>query len=366
MPMEQTTANPILTELPRFEAPYESTAVYGRPARTPWKIPRINLILLLLTLFTTTMGGADSTGVGLWILQPLSTLANFPSGLLFSIPLMTILFAHEMGHYLTARRYGVESTLPYFIPAPIFIGTFGAFIRMRTPPRTRRAMFDIGAAGPWAGFILALAATVVGLKLSKVTPLDSSIGGIELGNSMLFWGLSRSILGVDPNAVEIVLHPLAWAGWVGLLVTALNLMPVGQLDGGHVVYSLLGARWHRLISRFFTLGILLMAAVPLGANLIFHMNVKFWSGWLVWFVLVFVLGLGHPSTYDSDTGLTRSRRIAAWATILVFIVTFSPVPLSFKEPTEQPPPSTPSHNMIDVSIHPPPSVIAPNGSVIRI
>ena len=363
--MEQSTANPILTELPRFEAPHESTIAYGQPARTPWKIPRLNLVLLLITLFTTTMGGADSSG-GLWILQPLSTLANFPWGFLFSVPLMTILLAHEMGHYLTARRYGVESTLPYFLPAPIFIGTFGAFIRMRTPPRTRRAMFDIGAAGPWAGFIFALAATAVGLKLSKVTPLDSSAGGIELGNSMLFWGLSRGILGVDPNSVEIVLHPLAFAGWVGLLVTALNLMPVGQLDGGHVIYSLLGGRWHRVISRLFTLGILLMAVVPLGANLIFHMNVKFYSGWLVWFVLVFVLGLGHPSTYDAETGLPRSRRIAAWATILVFVLTFSPVPLSVKDATDQPPPTTPSHHMIDVSIHPPLSVIAPNRSVIRI
>jgi membrane-associated protease RseP (regulator of RpoE activity) len=285
---------------------------------------------------------------------------------LFSIPLIAILLSHEMGHYLTSRRYGVESTLPYFIPAPLFIGTFGAFIRMRTPPRTRRAMFDIGAAGPWAGFIFALAAMVVGLKLSKVSPLNSTAGGFEFGNSILSLGLARAVLGVDLNAVDVVLHPLAFAGWVGLLVTALNLMPVGQLDGGHVVYSLLGARWHRMISRLFTFAILLMGAVPLGANLIFHMNVKFWSGWLVWFVLVFVLGLGHPSTYDADTPLPPSRKLGAWATILLFVVTFSPVPLSFSEATDQPPPTTPSHNMIDVSIHPPPSVIAPSGSVLRI
>jgi membrane-associated protease RseP (regulator of RpoE activity) len=232
-------------------------------------------------------------------------------------------------------RYGVDSSLPYFIPAPFpsvfFVGTFGAFIRMRTPPRTRREMFDIGAAGPWAGFVVAVVATVIGLMRSQVTPLDTSQGGVFLGNSMLFWGISRVVLGVDPNSVNVTVHPIAVAGWIGLLVTAINLLPVGQLDGGHVVYSLVGGRWHRLVSRLVWLGCGLMVLVPW----LFH--ARFWGGWLVWFVLIFALGLGHPATTDTEVPLRGSRKLAAWATIVLFIITFTPVPVSLVPANALPP-----------------------------
>ena len=327
-------ASPVLTDLPRFEHQFEPVHAGERLPRPPIILPWRNVALFLLTLLTTTMAGADSAGapVALWV--PAS-LPNLVAGLSFSIPLMSILFAHEMGHFLTARRYGVDSSLPYFIPAPLpsifFIGTFGAFIRMRRPPRTRREMFDIGAAGPWAGFVVAVIATAIGLARSEVTPLDTSQGGLFLGNSMLFWGVARIVLGVDPNSVNVNVHPIALAGWIGLLVTAINLLPVGQLDGGHVVYSLLGGRWHRIVSRAAWIGCGLMVLVP------YLLHLAFWGGWLLWFVLLIGLGLGHPATTDTDMPLRGSRRIGALATIALFIVTFIPVPVSLVQPTAPPP-----------------------------
>jgi membrane-associated protease RseP (regulator of RpoE activity) len=348
-------ASPVLTEIPRFEASSGPARSLGRQIAPPFEIPRLNAVLFLLTLLTTTMAGADMAGALVSFGHPLASLVNLASGLSFSLPLMLILLAHEMGHYLTARRYGVDSSLPYFIPAPFpsifFIGTFGAFIRMKAPPRTRRAMFDIGAAGPWAGFVVALVAIIVGLTRSQVTPLDTSQGGLQLGNSLIFWSVSRVVLGVDPNNVNVNLDPIAFAGWIGLFVTTLNLLPVGQLDGGHVVYSLFGGNWHRRVSRLFTLGTLLMVVVPVGSNFLFHTSITFWGGWLLWFAIVIFLGLGHPSTVDAESGLAGGRKLAAWATIALFIGTFSPVPAWFAPPSGEPPPDR--GNQISVMRHVP-------------
>jgi membrane-associated protease RseP (regulator of RpoE activity) len=329
--------SPILNDIRRFEGPKESIDTW-RPAPAPLNIPRTNMVLFLLTLLTTTMAGADAVGAFVTLRAPFQSLINLGAGLSFSIPLMAILLAHEMGHFLTARRHGVDATLPYFIPAPFpsvfFVGTFGAFIRMKTPPRTRRAMFEIGAAGPWAGFAIALLAVIIGLKLSTISPLDNSAGGLNLGNSIIFWSVSRAVLGVDPNTVNVNLHPIAFAGWLGLFVTTLNLLPVGQLDGGHVVYSLLGGRLHRIVSRLSWAGCALMVVVP------YALGYDFWFGWLIWFGLVFFLGLGHPSTTDAYTPLSGSRRLMAWATVALFIGTFSPVPISIVPPGSEgrPPP----------------------------
>jgi membrane-associated protease RseP (regulator of RpoE activity) len=337
--MDETSAykevSPILSDIPRFEGPLEPAETW-RPAAQPWNIPRLNLVLFLLTFLTTTMAGADTAGAFVTFGTPLrQNLINLMAGLSFSIPMMSILLAHEMGHYLTARRHGVDATLPYFLPVPLpslfIIGTFGAFIRMKSPPRTRRAMFEIGAAGPWAGFVVALLAVILGLKLSKVLPLDTTMGGLNLGNSIIFWVISRVVLGVDPNAVNVNLHPMAFAGWVGLFITTLNLLPVGQLDGGHVVYSLLGGRIHRMVSRLCWAGTALMVIVP------YALGYDFWFGWLVWFGLVFFLGLGHPATIDTHTPLSGNRRVWAWATIALFVLTFSPVPFSFVAPSPAPP-----------------------------
>jgi membrane-associated protease RseP (regulator of RpoE activity) len=327
----QKEVSPVLGEIPRYVGSGPTPAVEPVQGR---RIPPLNLALFLVTLLTTTMAGAYQAGAILSLSIPLESLVNLASGLSFSLPLMAILLAHELGHYIVARRNGVDASIPYFIPAPypslFIIGTFGAFIRMKSPPRSRRVMFDIGAAGPWAGVILSLVAVWVGLKLSEVGPLNSATGGLELGNSILFWGMSRVVLGVDPNTVNINLHPLAFAGWLGFFVTTLNLLPVGQLDGGHVVYALFGSRWHRLISRLFVLGCVLMVIVP------YALGLDFWAGWLLWVILLLFLGLGHPSTLEVQTPLSGSRRVAAWATIALFILTFSPVPLSFV-PSQQPP-----------------------------
>jgi len=339
--MDETSAynqiSPVVTEFPRHEGAAATARGY-QPQLKPFRIPPINLALFLLTLLTTTMAGADAAGASVTFGAPVQSLINLSAGLTFSIPLMLILLAHEMGHYTFARRYGVDATLPYFLPAPFpsifFIGTFGAFIRMRAPARTRRAMFDIGAAGPWGGFIVALTAIVIGLRLSTVSALDNSSGGLQLGNSIIFWTISRLVLGVDPNNVNVELHPIAFAGWLGLFVTTLNLLPVGQLDGGHVVYALFGGRWHRMISRLFAAGCLLLLVVP------WLLHMAFWPGWGLWFVLVLFLGLGHPSTIDAETPLAGPRRWTAWATVALFIVTFSPVPISFSPPQVQLPPAS--------------------------
>lgn len=267
----------------------------------------IHVVLFLATLLTTTTAGSFQAGV-----NPLDDPRLLAQGLPFSATLMTILLVHEMGHFVLSRVHGVAATPPYFIPAPPFlIGTFGAFIRMRTPTN-RRALFDVGAAGPWAGFLVAIPAVLYGLSLSDVRPLAPETGGLVLGDSMIFSSLARLALGVSPADATIVLHPIALAGWFGLFVTFLNLLPIGQLDGGHVVYALLGRR-HWWVARG-ALGVILLLAF------------RGWHGWVMWAVLVMMIGLDHPPTID-DTPLDGPRRLAAWLTVALFVATFMAVPI---------------------------------------
>jgi membrane-associated protease RseP (regulator of RpoE activity) len=268
----------------------------------------IHVVLFVTTLFTTTLAGSFQAGV-----NPIGDWSLLVHGLPFSATLMGILLVHEMGHFVMSRVHGVEATPPYFLPGPPFLtGTFGAFIRMRTPTN-RKALFDVGAAGPWAGFMVAIPAVFYGLSLSEVRPLASAAGGLELGDSLVFRWLTHLALGVAPADVTILLHPIALAGWFGLFVTFLNLLPVGQLDGGHVVYALLGRR-HRWVARLSVVVIVGLAFLG-------------WEGWMMWAILVTLLGLDHPPTID-DTPLDPARRVAAWLTIALFAITFMPVPLS--------------------------------------
>lgn len=277
------------------------------PTRSKARLRPIHVVLFLATLFTTTLAGSFQAGV-----NPLNDLRLLARGLPFSATLMGILLVHEMGHYVLSRVHGVEATPPYFIPGPPFlVGTFGAFIRMHTPTN-RRALFDVGAAGPWAGFLVAIPAVFYGLTLSEVRPLAPTDGGLMLGESLVFSWLAKLALGVAPADATILLHPVALAGWFGLFVTFLNLLPVGQLDGGHVIYALLGRR-HRWVARVAVVTIIGLAFLG-------------WQGWGLWAVLVTVLGVDHPPTMD-DTPLDPARRIAAWLTILLFAITFMPVPL---------------------------------------
>ena len=268
----------------------------------------IHVGLFLATLLTTTLAGSFQAGV-----NPLMDPRLLVHGLPFSLTLMGILLVHEMGHFVMSRFHGVAATPPYFIPGPPFlVGTFGAFIRMHTPT-SRKALFDVGAAGPWAGFVVALPAVFYGLSLSEVRPLEAASGGLVLGDSFVFAWLTRLALGVNPADATILLHPIALAGWFGLFVTFLNLLPIGQLDGGHVVYALLGPR-HRWVARIALVGIAGLAFLG-------------WQGWMLWTVLVMVLGLDHPPTVDG-TPLDPRRRVAAWLTIGLFAITFMPVPLT--------------------------------------
>lgn len=312
-----------------FPPPYAPTLPAPLPVYAPAEEPRIgsstttHLLLFLVTFATTTMAGALHVGV-----DPLSNPLGMIEGLPFSATLMLILLCHELGHYTLAAVHRVPATLPYFIPGPPFlVGTFGAFIKMHGMPRSRRALFDVGAAGPWAGFVVALPAVIIGLMWSEVRPLGGPMeGGLTLGNSLLFAGLSSTVLGVHPDDVTILLHPVALAGWFGIFVTFLNLLPVGQLDGGHVVYALFG-RAHRKIARVFFL-------VVLGLGFLG------WQGWFLWALLLgFVLRVDHPDTPDHDTPLDPFRKLAAWCTIGIFVLTFMPVPLSVLDPTPDRAPS---------------------------
>jgi membrane-associated protease RseP (regulator of RpoE activity) len=290
------------------------------PTETPVapsrRVPLLNLLLFVATFLTTSLAGAFQQGA-----NPLTEPATILQGLPFSITLLSILLCHEMGHYVLARRHGVRATLPYFIPGPPFlVGTFGAFIRMKSAPSNRRALFDVGAAGPWAGALLAIPAIMLGLSLSEVRPLNPlEGGGIVLGDSVLFSALTRLILKVSADHVNVVLHPIALAGWFGLFVTFLNLLPVGQLDGGHVTYSLFG-RTHRWISRGALVGILFL-------------GFQGWQGWFFWVVLLGFLGLDHPPTIDLALPLDPRRKMYAWGTIGLFVLTFMPVPIRV---TDQP------------------------------
>ncbi len=269
----------------------------------------VHAALFLLTLLTTTLAGADGRFAWKDILE---------SGLPFSLTLMTILIFHEMGHYAAARRFGLRATLPFFIPLPHFIspiGTLGAVIKIRSPLRERRALLWIGASGPLAGFIVSLAAVVVGMFLSEARPVpvlppDSFL--LHFGDSLLFRVIALLVIGPIAPGHDVFLSPVAWAGWIGFLVTSLNLMPIGQLDGGHIMHALLGRR--QLIAGWAGFIILLFFCF-------------FWVYWIVWIFLVLLfLRVGHPAI-DDATPLGRGERASGWLCMAILILTFIPVPV---------------------------------------
>ena len=265
--------------------------------------------LFAVTAATTTIAGALWAGV-----DPLSTPGWLASGLPFSVALLAILLCHEMGHYLMCVRHRIDASLPYFLPAPPFFvpwGTFGAFIRVRSRFGDRRALFDMGAAGPWAGFVVSLLVLVVGLRLSTVAAKPEA-AALVFGDSLLTGFLTRVLVGADPDTVFI--HPVGLAGWFGLLVTSLNLLPAGQLDGGHVLYAAVGRRTPYL-------------SVLLTAFLVW-LGLRVWSGWMFWAaVLALMTRLGHPPTLDDDRPLGLRRLVGAVGTLLLLIVTFVPEPI---------------------------------------
>jgi membrane-associated protease RseP (regulator of RpoE activity) len=270
----------------------------------------VNAFLLAATVLSVAAAGAAWEGF-----DPLSHPTVAVHGLPFALTLLTILLVHEAGHYVMCVRHGVNASLPYFVPAPPvwpLVGTFGAFIRIRSRFPNRRALFDIGAAGPWAGLVVALLATAVGLSLSTVVKSPPP-AGVELGDSLMTRLLTWLVLGVDSE--NVALHPIALAGWFGLFVTSLNLIPVGQLDGGHVLYAAFGR------TRF----------VPtLLVAFLLWLGLTGWPGWLPWaIILTTLIVLGHPTTNDDPQPLDATRFLGALATLLLFVLTFVAEPLKF-------------------------------------
>lgn len=274
----------------------------------PHKLTRIHVVLFVLTFFTTLLAGALLNGIIPWE-QPEKIYLGLP----FSLTLLLILLTHELSHYFMSRRHHVSATLPYFIPAPSIIGTFGAIIKMKPPIPDRRSLIDIGASGPIGGFIVAVIATVAGLHLSEVKPSGEIQEGIYFGSSILFSFLSDIVLNVDPDKFDVLLHPVAFAGWIGLLVTSLNLLPVGQLDGGHISYALFGEK-HALIAKI-TIPVLVV------------LGVVFWPGWLIWAVLMIIMGYKHPPVVYPYIELDRKRKLTGWISFIIFILTFTPMPV---------------------------------------
>lgn len=272
------------------------------------KVPYLNIILFILTFLSTLTVGALEEGINI-IKDPLQVYKGLP----FSVTLLGILLAHELSHYLSSRKHRVEATLPYFIPAPTLFGTFGAFIKMKSPIATRNALMDIGASGPIAGFVLSVFACVFGLFFSNVAPVGRLAGGFRLGDSLLFGWLSKLIVGPVPADFDVVLNPIAFAGWIGFFVTSLNLIPVGQLDGGHIAYALLGER-HANVSK-----VLIGVLVLLGFFV--------WEGWMVWAVLLIILGFRHPPIMYSTIPLDPKRKLIGWLALVIFVLTFTPVPV---------------------------------------
>jgi membrane-associated protease RseP (regulator of RpoE activity) len=271
------------------------------------RIPYVHLILFMLTFLTTLVAGALQQGAD--ILKDPSRVAE---GLPFALTLMTILLVHEFSHYIASKRHNTEATLPYFIPAPSIIGTFGAFIKMKSPIATRRALIDIGASGPIAGFVVSVIACLAGLSMSQIVSVAKTEGSLGLGESLLFSFLSWLVFGSLPDTSDILLHPVAFAGWIGLFVTTLNLIPVGQLDGGHIAFALLGGR-HRQVSI-----VLIMFLAVFG--------VFYWEGWALWAVLMLVLGINHPPVLYWEMPLDGRRRAIGLLALLIFFITFIPLP----------------------------------------
>jgi membrane-associated protease RseP (regulator of RpoE activity) len=290
-------------------------AAMERPVR-PW----VNWLLFALTVVTMTWAGAAHQGVNL-----LNEPARFTVGLPYALGLLAILGVHELGHYFIAKQHGIRVTPPYFIPVPFALGTFGAFIQMRSPVENRRALFDVAVAGPLAGLVVAIPALLIGLRLSQIVPADTPVeshmmGGTSVGSSILFAALAKLSLGDALQFGHILkLHPLAFAGWLGLLVTALNLLPIGQLDGGHMARAMFGNRVGQTISTVAMWTLFLLALFV-------------WPGLFMWAIIVFfIAGRSMPPSNDV-TPITPARRWLGYATFLILLLIVAPLPHVFWNP----------------------------------
>lgn len=325
---------------PLFRIEEGRQVIYLAPKQPEPKKDKIstNIILFVLTVFSVMLAGAQPEGpmpndaIGQILMLAKSIFTGWP----FALSLLGILVAHEFGHYFMSRYHKTLATLPYFIPLPISpLGTMGAAIIMRGIPKNKRVLFDIGVAGPIAGLIVAIPVLFYGLSLSTLGTIDPNPNGFIEGNSLLYLFAKFVTFGrllpspIEPQGIlywlryfftggpvpfggtDVFIHPVAFAGWAGILVTALNLIPAGTLDGGHVIYALFGDKARKAFP--FIVGILIVLGF-------------FWSGWWLWAALLFWLGRVHAQPLDQITTLDLNRRLVAVAMIIIFILVFMPVP----------------------------------------
>jgi len=308
----------------------KTTGVEGEVRNPPFSLKKniwINILLFIVTVFSTFFVGL-SLSINYLYTDTLSQDTQIPVtvemvmdpqvitlSLIYVVVLLGILLGHEFGHFLTCRYYKINATLPYFIPAPTLIGTLGAFIKIKSPITRKKQLFDIGVSGPLTGFILAVPALAYGLSLSKAVPPSFQEGEFVFvfGEPLILKIFGALIFKGVPSDYSVFLHPVAFAGWVGILVTSFNLFPVGQLDGGHVSYALLGEK-----SRQFGKFILVVFAI---------MGFLFWIGWFVWAFLLTFLGLKHPRVIDDAVPLSPRRKFVGYLMVLIFILSFIPAPI---------------------------------------
>lgn len=278
--------------------------------RWEMKITPIHLILFFSTLLTTTVAGAMMQGI-----NPLSK--DVWKGFYFSIPLLFILSCHEFGHIFAMWKYGVRSSFPFFIPAPNIVGTFGAIMVLRERVSRASHIVKIGAAGPIAGFLAAIPIAILGLKLSYIAEIPKSGGDffIKLGSPLIFSFIEKIFFGNLDSSKDVMLHPVAFAGWIGFFVTAMNLIPIGQTDGGHIVFGIFPSL-HRKISLLFVITLFLL-------------GIFFWYGWIFWGVLTALLGLRKiPYSPQKDAG--KGEKAIALLAFIIFILTFIVTPIDIQ------------------------------------
>lgn len=316
-----------------YQPPYVSSPLVNRATVRKYLI---HAVLFLLTFFTTTLAGVQ------WLNRDPLELSNFSAGLPYSLSLLAILTFHEFGHYFAAKSYGITTTLPYFIPIPPFLlnpfGTMGAVIRIRSAISSKKQLFDIGSAGPIAGLIVTLIILIYGIitlppieYLYHIHPQYIGLkqipeGGLTFGSSIFLWVLLKLVGRGEfiPPMNEIYHYPYLCVGWFGLFITAMNLIPVGQLDGGHILYSLAGKR-QGIIARFFFGSLIIFGLISFLPFFGYHVQPGT-IGWLVFAaILFFIIKLDHPEVYD-DTELDIVRKRIGWGLMVTFILIFTPIP----------------------------------------
>jgi membrane-associated protease RseP (regulator of RpoE activity) len=320
----ESTATEVLTPAVDAWVPPEDSYWQRREARRQRTSLAIAAVLFLLTLISTLAVGAQyAASYASWqspdfeelfstyaalLVHPRLLLAGAP----FAFTLIGILLAHELGHFFACRYYGISASYPYFLPAPTLIGTLGAFIRIRSPIYNRKALFDVGLAGPVVGFLFAVPALAIAIFYSHVVPASDAHSSIVFGQPLVMRFLLAVLRpGVRPG--DLLLHPVGRAAWVGLFATALNLLPGGQLDGGHILYSV-ASKYHRKV----TLGV---------AFLLMPLGVFYWRGWILWSILLLAIGFRHPPLLNRWERLDRTRLLWAAVAVLIFILCFMPMPV---------------------------------------